>query len=153
MVFADRWFDWKSVEIEKIQSDSHGISFEDEWEKFSSLVADATHDGKANKQTLPTANEVLENHFQSVMTNTGHLYASHESFSNALFEALRNSLDGFACPPGNRSNLIVLQSTWMNVGFGRDVHRTKLGFKKEYGLSMDSRPDHGCFVFGPKFTT
>jgi hypothetical protein len=99
-----------------------------------------------NKPTTPTASNVWENHFKNVISNPG----TEDEFNCSLFEALRMSLRDFVLPIGKNgsgSNLIVLRSS-LNVGFGKEVLRTNLGFTEKYGLSRNSKPDHGCYVFG-----
>lgn len=149
MVIAERGLNFRAHNFEKIQANSHSISFDDEWTKFAFLVASHTQDGLKYRPFPLNAADAWNKHFEKVISNAGNLHQSHESFSSLLFEALRDSLDNFVYPcDDDKRNLIILQSTGMNIGFGSEVHRTKLGVKKEYGLSMDSRTDHGCYVFG-----
>jgi hypothetical protein len=157
-VLTSRGFKWRSFDIEKVQHDSRNVSFGHEWNQFASLVAAMTRNAVGDISPL-AASDAWTNHFQKVMENPdnsgkpGKLHGTEKMFKNSLFEALRGSLTGFIYPmksDESNTNLIMLQCTGMNVGFGREINREKLGFNKEYGLSKKSQPDLGCFVFGTK---
>jgi hypothetical protein len=151
----DSGFSWESTEIENVQSDSNSINFEDEWNIFASLVAGSVDSAPVlNASVANTADEMVEdpavsvwkNHFKNVISNPG----TEDEFNRSLFEALRMSLRDFVLPIGKNGSsisLIVLRSR-LNVGFGREVLRTNLGFTERYALSRNSKPDHGCYVFG-----
>jgi hypothetical protein len=145
-VFTERGFLWQFANAENVLANSNDISFEDEWNQFATLVANITHDDKTIKPSPQAASDVWEKYFKNIVLNSG---KTHDSFRDSLFDALRNSLEGFVFPQeGHDSNLIVLQSSHTNVGFGKEVHRKKLGFKKDYGLAKNKKFDHGCFVLG-----
>jgi hypothetical protein len=68
-------------------------------------------------------------------------------FNIALFQALRASLNGYVDQVVDE-NWIVLRNSI--IGFGRNIKRGSLGFRKGYVLSGNSESDHGCFVLGAK---
>jgi hypothetical protein len=157
-VLLNRGFEWQPFDVDKVHFESHSISFEHEWTQFASLVATMTRNAVGDNAPL-AAPDAWTNHFQNVIANSGKRgkrgkrRKREETFKNGLFEALRNSLSGFIHPISSdlsNSNVIMLQCTSMNVGFGKEINREELGFDESYGLAKKSQPDHGCFVFGTK---
>jgi hypothetical protein len=172
-ILSTRGFDWRRVKLQDVLTESSDISFKTEWEKFVSVVQIITSNVSSkqqsenrsiesteqqSKETKETSKKPLEadvawtNHFMKVLSNAGNPERSEEEFKNVLFDALRDSLSDFVHPIASNAsdgNLIVLRSEGsVQVGFGKQVNREKLGFNNEYALSKNSQPDHGCFVFG-----
>jgi hypothetical protein len=68
-------------------------------------------------------------------------------FDIALFEALRESLNGFVDELIDDQWIVLKNST---IGFGQKIKRRTLGFPRGHVLSRDSESYHGCFVLGNK---
>jgi hypothetical protein len=66
-------------------------------------------------------------------------------FETALFQALRDSLNGYVDEALDVNWIVLKNST---IGFGRKVQRDTFGFDKGYVLSGNSESDHSCLVLG-----
>jgi hypothetical protein len=131
------------------------IKFEDEWDRFVEAIRIIT-DLNETVDAL-TCDEAWENHFKDAIAAT---YSSEKEFSDALFQALRDSLAEFCSeqqaapnskPKSQKPEPILLKGC--NVGFDTQVYRSaSLGFPDDYGMSTDSMVDHACVVFGDQCT-
>jgi hypothetical protein len=128
------------------------IKFEDEWDCFVEAIKIVT-DLNETVDAL-TCDEAWENHFKGAIAAT---YCSEKEFSDALFQALRDSLAEFcseqqAAPKSQKPEPILLKGC--NVGFDTQVYRSaSLGFPDDYGISTDSMvTDHACVVFRDQST-
>jgi hypothetical protein len=149
VILEERGFHWKQVEMEKVQSNSHSVSFATEWKKLMDCISAIT---ETNPAKTTTDEGLSWEHFKKVI-NPGpdHVYKTESAFSDSLFVALRASLNDFIVPTVSDANQIALKNS--PIRFGRGISRATLGFPANYGLSQDSISDHSCFVVGSKATS
>jgi hypothetical protein len=138
-VLEFRGYRWKSVAMKKVHWQSRNLSFDEEWKKFITCVTMIT--GITSEAYDATTSQW--NCFERVISPIGG-HDNERSFSIALFEALRQSLDDFVDPRLSAANRIALKNR--PIRFGTGVYRTKLGYHEGYVLSEDSENDHCCFV-------
>jgi hypothetical protein len=125
------------------------IKFDDKWDRFVEAIKIVT--GLPAVDALSNE-EAWKHHFRDVIAAT---YPSEQDFSDALFQALRDSLGDFCCEPQPTSRIepkskkpepILLQGC--NIGFDTQVYRdASLGFRDNYGISTGSMVDHACVLF------
>ena len=120
-VLESRGLEWKEVEMEKVQSNSHSISFKEEWKKLIYCISAITGT-TISKSTLTTA--LPWKYFEHVI-NPGRGYESEVAFSNSLFYALRTSLSNFIEPTITEANWIAFKNS--PVRFGKGISRATLG--------------------------
>jgi hypothetical protein len=123
-------FHRKSVKIGQVQK------------KFISCVVTIT-------DTPVRTDEQPWKYFEHVLDpGPGRGYTSENSFSDALFKALRLSLDDFCIPNISKTKWIAFKNSPIRLGKG--ISRASLGFPEGYALLEESISDHGCFVMGTR---
>jgi hypothetical protein len=143
------------LERELLPNSDDVVSFGDVWDEFAEAVEQFTGDG-----TVTRDHGEAWKHFEPVFSNA---YSNETGFSNALFNALRDSLKGVCeeiLPPEKtgsttakaqsddvtRKREMTLGDT--NVGFATEFYREQgLAFPRHYGTSNNSKADHACIIF------
>jgi hypothetical protein len=136
------------------------VSFANEWLEFVRAVEDIAGKGTVHC----TDHEKAWDHFGPVFAKT---YAYESDFSNALFDALRDSLAGVCTEnltennkeynaAGGESAMTSGHSTWRremrlrstNVGFATDFYRSPhIAFPRNYAAPSRYKADHACVLF------
>jgi hypothetical protein len=145
------------------------VPFDAAWNEFVGAVEDITGKGTV----ACTASKKAWEYFGPVFSKT---YAHESDFSNALFDALRDSLAGVcvevvslnedSAPTsseedsdtsvGGGSAIFSDRVTWKremrlgrtNIGFATDFYRNpRLAFPYDYDVASDSKADHACVYF------
>jgi hypothetical protein len=149
VILEERGFHWKQAEMEKVQSNSHNVSFATEWKKLMDCISAITETTPA--KTMTDEGLSWEHYKKVINPGPDHVYKTESAFSDLLFTALRASLNEFIIPTVSDANQIALKNS--PIRFGRGISRATLGFPVNYGLSQDSISDHSCFVLGSKATS
>jgi hypothetical protein len=132
------------------------MDFDLEWDLFVEATKIVT--GLDGIVDALSHEEAWEKHFKDAIAAT---YSSEKEFSDALFQALRDSLGDFCHEPQPTPNTVQMSQNpkpimlkGCNVGFDTQVYRNaSLGFPDKYGISTDSMVDHACVLFGDQGAT